>query len=135
MYLDRVDIEAQAVSLYCAMVSGEWHRVADATDEMRRIPYDKTMIDENVVNLLYEKLAWQGFFSANGILPLTLYYEAFAQNIELYVKRVAAFFGGVSHPETFAMPDQRKATLNAYASILKRYKEARRGPQAGQYDV
>lgn len=77
IYLDRVDIEAQALSLFVAEQTNRWHLASDArSDEIETIKYDRYRIDSLLRDLQSSKLAWMEFFGRNKLIPLVLYYEA-----------------------------------------------------------
>lgn len=77
IYLDRINIEAQAMSLYVASITKVWHVPLTADGhEPADIGYDRYKIDSTLRNLQATKMSWMEFFGRNKIIPLTLYYEA-----------------------------------------------------------
>ncbi len=77
IYLDRVDLEAQAMSLYIASTTQVWHVPLDANkQEQPDLKYDRYRIDGLLRHLQATKMSWMKFFGRNKMVPLTLYYEA-----------------------------------------------------------
>lgn len=101
IYLDRTDIDAQAVSLLKAVVTGDWHHEPGT----QRVPkpvskvaatLDLDRFDETRAHLAHEKSEWERFFAKSGIAPLRIDYEAIRTDIAGAVAAAARHMG---HPD------------------------------------
>lgn len=84
IYLDRNSIEAQAVSLFKAMVREEWHRRTGGAsslpfrdDSEVMAAFDLERICGLIGELNLEKTMWNKFFYDNDIKPMRISYEDF----------------------------------------------------------
>lgn len=97
VYLRRRDLLAQAISLYIAQTSRQWHRFADGRiigeSEARPVAFDYDAIAAQVKILAHEDANWRSLFAATGIEPLQLDYEDFADAMPAAVRRIAAHLG------------------------------------------
>jgi len=84
VYLSRREVYAQAVSLFRACLSDRWHEdVAAPVDEEEmalerarlRGKFDLAALRGTLKGILDEMGAWEGFFKAEGILPVRVTYE------------------------------------------------------------
>lgn len=99
VYLDRFDIEAQAVSLYRAMLSGYWHSSQDMAaspkrdnNEVRNL-FDLQQICHVIDLLRHEKWQWEDYFFRHDLLPLRVHYEHFAADLREVVARIVRHLG------------------------------------------
>lgn len=98
IYLTRRDKTAQAVSFEIARQSGLWHRAPDGQEIERLAPPAEPEFDETALRTLMEQFqaydtAWQGWFASQSITPLTLSYEALAENPHGVLEKALAFLG------------------------------------------
>jgi LPS sulfotransferase NodH len=70
--LIRRDLLAQAISLYRARASNQYHAHVAAAFQ---IDYDGAMIRAMVLELVREGARWDFYFARNGLVPLTIAYE------------------------------------------------------------
>lgn len=101
IYLDRVDIDAQAISLYRAKASEQWHsRVNDKKPAPPAPPFDATGIESCRQELFAEKLRWSNFFFEAGIKPLNITYEHLAGDMPRALQRICSEAGvGISEED------------------------------------
>ena len=96
LYLNRLDMEKQAVSLYKAKMSGLWHD-AGANKSTPKEKFDEDFdikaINNCMLDLEKEKALWESFFVAEGLDPLRLYYEDFEHDVENTVNYILQFLG------------------------------------------
>jgi LPS sulfotransferase NodH len=125
VYLDRRDIEAQAVSLFRARLTGEWHiPVNSKTDHVlvSDDSYDFGKLRHLVSELRKEKARWRAFFEAETIDAPVLYYEDWsanpAQAVSFIFERCGLDPGDVTPTETGfrKTPDP---VLNRWAERLR----------------
>jgi LPS sulfotransferase NodH len=74
VYLDRLDLDAQAVSLYRARGTSIWH-ATDATNASSTLDLDPAEVEACRQHLLIGKAKWSQFFFEADIKPLTIMYE------------------------------------------------------------
>jgi len=94
VYLDRFDIEAQAVSLYRAILSGYWHDSPDKAappkrgiDEIRNL-FDVRKICHIIDTLSHEKWMWEDYLFRHDLRPIRIYYEHFSDDLREVVARI-----------------------------------------------
>ncbi|GLR66730.1 hypothetical protein GCM10010909_14100 [Acidocella aquatica] len=95
-YLDRKNLAAQAVSLYRAQVSGNWHQPAGQAHAQAQDPrqnFDLQRICTLMQELTDEKRAWEQFFHAESLTPARLFYENFHNDITQALRFLAAEMG------------------------------------------
>jgi LPS sulfotransferase NodH len=91
IYLNRLDVEAQAVSLFKAIVTGQWHdsptirkgEVGPASEIQAR--FDLLRICRIITDLETEKRNWERYFFEERLLPARIHYEDFQDDLELAV--------------------------------------------------
>lgn len=106
-FLRRHSIEAQALSHYYAMKTGQWHlRPADAKERKKPEHLDLAEIDRIIDHFERELRSWQSFFVASVLRPHEIYYEDFRHDITTAVSALARL-GGMGFSEGPA----RSATL------------------------
>lgn len=103
IYLKRNDKNAQAVSYYRAIMTGEWYRLPGgsppAFDE--HVEFDQLGI-EKCRRLLEESDSyWDAFFDYHAISPLTLVYEEIISDYKNTIRLVLQFLG---LPDTILVP-------------------------------
>jgi LPS sulfotransferase NodH len=99
IYLNRLDIEAQAVSLFKALVTKKWHEassIAFTRDEPFDVvlqKFDLVRICSLIKMLEQEKRSWEKFFFTQGLTPPRIHYEDFTSDLSTAVKFVAMNIG------------------------------------------
>jgi LPS sulfotransferase NodH len=99
VYLDRYDVEAQAVSLFKAVVSGEWHKKTGSDAGRKMAPeeldakFDLQQICQTIRNVEAGKKQWRSFFFDEGIYPAYVYYEDFAKDVNRAIEYIVKFIG------------------------------------------
>lgn len=126
IYLDRVDIEAQAVSLAIAEKTNVWHvPLAGGKHQETEIEYDRYFIDGRVRHLRNVKMSWMEFFGRKKIVPMTLYYEGI-RNCAQHALLAICKESGIDGVTLDDMPDWNDgrfgSTTNSKSKvILERY--------------
>jgi len=107
LYLKRRDEVLQAISRSIAVQTEQWMSHYEKAGEP---VYDFGDLDEHVgaVRAAYEK--WENHFAANGIEPLTMYYEDICADPLGEVGRALAFFGEPTDIRELKAFTQRQAT-------------------------
>jgi trehalose 2-sulfotransferase len=92
IYLNRLDIVAQAVSLALATNSGRWHestadgqRIA-ADNDQRKPVFDLVRICNTITYLENEKKNWELFFFSEFINPARINYESFCDDVNTAIR-------------------------------------------------
>ncbi len=85
IYLRRDDVLAQAVSLHRAVQSGLWHKAPDGTEIERQSDpqdpvYDRDTLSATIAGFEEDARGWRTWFTAEGIKPLELSYDALARD-------------------------------------------------------
>jgi LPS sulfotransferase NodH len=95
VFLDRTDIDAQAVSLYVAQQSDFWHarRGVQSNRNTASIEYDQRKIEQVAWLIYLEKTKWASFFHSENIVPVTLLYEHFQDQMPEAAKVICRYFG------------------------------------------
>lgn len=75
VFLDRLDLEAQAISLYRAKASWTWHEKHEWIEQPRAHTLDLAEVEACRRHLLIGKERWAEFFFDADIKPLTIMYE------------------------------------------------------------
>jgi LPS sulfotransferase NodH len=90
VYLDRIDIDAQAISLFRAKASQRWH--ARAVEKNVRPPptpqFDAAGIEACRQELFAEKRRWADFFFESDIKPLCISYEQLLSDMPRAVHKI-----------------------------------------------
>lgn len=81
VYLDRRDVIAQAVSMFRALASGQWHRPRGQAPGASTVGFDLADICRIMARLEAEKADWETWFSARGTAPARLFYEDFEHDV------------------------------------------------------
>ena len=91
VYIERKDKVLQAVSVYKAILSNQWHKKSSdefTTDISVDQPIDLKKISKFVGNFENESKKWRKFFSEQGIEPIQVWYEDFDQAPERTLQAV-----------------------------------------------
>ncbi|NES66071.1 MAG: hypothetical protein F6K24_12815 [Okeania sp. SIO2D1] len=90
IYLYRLDLVAQAVSLYRAVETGMFHSAQKNASEKALIDFDysEDKIWNWLIHILQQEFGWQQSFSKKGISPLCLTYEEIWSNPNLTKLRI-----------------------------------------------
>jgi len=97
IHLERLDIEAQAVSLYKAKVTNHWHNSPNYQNENKLSPeeimrkYDLNAICNIIYDIKKEKRQWEDFFYENSINPFRICYEHFEHDASSTLQRICDF--------------------------------------------
>lgn len=79
VYVERIDVFAQAVSMYIAETTDIWERLPGATDtcvqSTRALPYDSALLKSYLYKFLQERRGWQRFFEYYDIDAVKITYE------------------------------------------------------------
>ena len=108
VWVRRFDTARQAVSLWRAIQTGAWRKEsgAEEDDEPR---YDFAAIDHLVRLLNDHDAAWERWFAARGLEPLTLRYRHIAAAPVESAHRVLGYLGIGDEPATIAPQLERQA--------------------------
>lgn len=90
VYLWRRDVLAQAVSLSRAVQTGQWHASQLARTSAR---FDRAGIAYWLRKTVQDDARWRSFFARNGIVPLSVIYEAMADAPQSAVDAIAVHLG------------------------------------------
>jgi LPS sulfotransferase NodH len=127
VFLDRIDLEAQAVSVYAARATGLWHRKSGTQVELpASVEFDVARINARAAELLKHKLNWCAFFQKHNILPLTIIYEIIRDNPISAVEAICAYVDVV--PEKRLNWDDSEIVrldVPAFAELLRKYRLAK----------
>lgn len=74
-YLRRKDIVQQAISLYRATSTGEFHSAKLIESQRKTAEYDSAAIEKWLRHILVQETGFYKFFAKRGITPRTLTYE------------------------------------------------------------
>lgn len=88
-YLRRKDIVQQAISLYRATSTGEFHSVKLDITQRKTAEYDASAIEKWLRHILKQETGFDKWFRKHGITPLTLTYE---RMMEVGPEAVVKFF-------------------------------------------
>ena len=100
IYLNRLDVEAQAVSLFKAVVSGLWHdspliakpKEALLPDELEK-KFDLVRVCGMINALSKEKASWENYFFENEVQPARVNYESFTQDLKRALSQIVNYLG------------------------------------------
>ena len=90
IFLDRFDIESQAVSLYYSLETDVWHsnQVNYKNEKQNSVKFDKEKLDLITLSLIKEKKSWWNYFYKNQINPMVMHYEDFTTNFNFAYKNI-----------------------------------------------
>lgn len=116
LLLTRDNKVAQAVSLYRAVMSGQWRREENGAsgDQPTAVPYDPFAIQRCYQDIVASDAYWNAFFTAHGLSPFTLTYEELASDYEVATRKLLKYLGLPWHieiggPKTFKIADEQSA--------------------------
>lgn len=136
IYLDRFDLEAQAVSLQHAIVTKQWHfsketeESYDVTEDAMINQFDLIKLCRLVENLRIEKENWQTFLYSYGGTPLYLFYELFLKDKNNALKKVINFLnvkGQITGDTSKIISDYKKVIKPGYDNWLYKLRMYRSG--------
>lgn len=78
LYIDRMDVEAQAVSFALANENLSYRSMESETESKPKIP-SVQLVEKAERVLTRQKALWAQFFEDNGITPLCMYYEVLSK--------------------------------------------------------
>lgn len=106
VYVERLDVFAQAVSMYLAEATDVWERLPASPDacvqSIRRIPYNREILKDYMHNFLKEREGWCNFFKYYNIDFMKITYEDAVANYPDYLFELLARVGAhvqVPYPE------------------------------------
>lgn len=115
-YLRRRNLNAQALSLYNAHMTGRWHSDGFGTERLpsteRSPSFDPDAARRMWRTIESELAGWEGFFAANGLKPLELYYEDFQADPRPAITALASLVGVDARPQFCRSPLRRLAAEN-----------------------
>jgi trehalose 2-sulfotransferase len=120
VHVTRADKVAQAVSLWRAVQTRAW-RAGDVKEEGVAV-YHGGAIAHLVAQLTEQDEAWRAWFAANDIEPLTIAYEALAEDATAAVESVLAHVG--AGPAEIPEPPMRRQGDDRSARWVERFREA-----------
>jgi LPS sulfotransferase NodH len=100
VYLDRMDLEAQAISLYRARKTWVWHTRQGSTREMPAPEFDPAELEACRQQLLIGKTKWADFFFKNDIKPLHIKYEHLLADMPKAVQMICGEAGRLVFKDT-----------------------------------
>lgn len=116
VYLAREDKVAQAVSLYRAIMTGQWRGSPGpaARERLAALPYDQYALERCYEDIDASRRYWEGFFKTHGITPVRVSYEDLVEEYEPAMRRLLQELGlpwhqPISEPETVRQADERSA--------------------------
>jgi len=93
IYLTRMNIYSQAVSLWSATTTQLWHSGDGARSKISLSDYNYSDILLCLTQLLTERVKWETYFALKGIVPLRITYEDLCVNQESVLRSVVNFLG------------------------------------------
>jgi trehalose 2-sulfotransferase len=121
VWLKRDDKVAQAVSYAIAMQTNRW-RQTEAPDVPAVPPrFDATQIGRLLDELRRYEAAWQNYFDAAGIVPLTVTYEELTNSYRPTIRRILKFLRVENAGLPLAAPRLRKQANDLSIEWMSRY--------------
>ena len=118
IYLDRQDQVAQAISIYRAKQTNQWHLLGDA-DQQAVAHWDIDAILREYQALTDEKRAWLAYFARRNIQPLCIDYAQILEDMPGVVKQIAAYCGlPVMDDQLIPPADTRKFETDVPPEVL-----------------
>lgn len=96
VFLDRLDIVAQAFSLLKAIETGQWHFNVNSITEISSLRQDQVnaeRVQSLMKTLMHEKLQWEKFFFSNRLMVPHIYYEIIKDDWSTAASLIAEQFG------------------------------------------
>lgn len=110
VYMDRRDLLGQAISHERAVQTSQWSSLEGAAKDPA---YDTGLISKRLAACAQDEARWRYYFARNGISPLHLTYEDFADHPQTAVAAIAELMGlpeaPVAHLERSRFTIQRDA--------------------------
>jgi LPS sulfotransferase NodH len=124
VFLDRIDLDAQAVSVYASRATGLWHRTSATQVTLpQSVAFDATQIDVQAAELLRHKLLWCSFFQRHKIFPLTVIYEMIRDDPTSAVDAICKYVDVVPEKQlTWDDSENVRLGVPAFADLLRKYK-------------
>ncbi len=128
IWLTRRNKVRQAVSQWRALQSGVWHQYKDGlVSEENEINFNFEEIDLLVQNLVLREVAWQDYFTAAKISPLTIVYEDFVQSPQEIILQILSYLN-VSAPSNWVLKMNLKKLTDFQSEMwVKQYLELKKG--------
>ena len=126
VHLSRRDGVAQAVSRHRAEASGIWHLGIEEAEVPGAVGYDFGRIAGYLDAVAAENVAWDGWFAANGIAPLRVFYEDLAADPGAVARLVLTHLG-LEADGPLQSPVRRMADATSAAWGARFRAEMRRG--------
>jgi LPS sulfotransferase NodH len=117
LMMERQDRLGQAISRVIASQNGRWTTAHASNVPDSALLFNRTAIDTELAGIAYDNEQFSQFFSANGIVPVHLTYEALLVDVESTVKAVVTKVGLAElrpRPETIAIHRQANAVNAAW---------------------
>ncbi len=133
IYLNRFDVEAQAVSVFKAIVTNVWHMTGGADDVSKvsvtetRDQFDLPKICDLIAVLEREKAAWERFFFENDLQPTRVHYEHFQSDLAKVVDQVARHMGFNDVNSALVKSRYRQVSDDLNQEWLKKVRNYRNG--------
>jgi trehalose 2-sulfotransferase len=118
--LSRRDLVAQAVSRHKAEVSGTWHLGFGEAENPAVPHYDAASIGRYLNEATADALAWEGWFTAQGITPHCVFYEDLADNPAAVAEDTLTWLG--LSPRGPLVATNRRMADETSASWAKRFR-------------
>ena len=130
IYLDRFDIEAQAISLFLAKKSKKWHfKEKEGGDKLELTLKDFNLkeIMDIIQSVQLEKYNWQEFFYQENINPFNLQYEFISKNMLKAVYNTFDYFNIQEYlkESNELVSDYHKVEKKFYNDWLTKLRKAR----------
>lgn len=123
IWLTRRDKLKQAISFWRAIQTREFVAVDAGVQMAESEPvYNFDAINRAIQIISLEESRWQEYFNAMRIVPLTLVYEDFVQDMRATVANVLNHLG-INDKYSFAKPTLRKQSDDLSQAWLERYHE------------
>lgn len=139
IYLNRLDVEAQAVSLFKAVVTGNWHDSPGIAKQQVMPPeeiakkFDLLRICNAINALNREKVAWEDFFFEHEIQPARVNYESFMFDLQSAVRQIALHIGYADTDVSNLNSEFKAISDNINEEWLKKVRNYRNGNFYGRY--
>ena len=128
IHLRRADVLRQAISFAVAWQTGVWITGQEAVSDAA--VYDAGLIRSCLNDIAIQNANWVSTFAAAGIVPLNVFYESTAQDLDRDITAIARFVGAIGDGDTLkARPRTRKQSLNQRTEDwIRRYRDDQRTP-------
>lgn len=93
IYLTRINIYSQAVSLWSANKTQLWHSYGGTRSRISLSDYNYIEILNCFTQLLDERVKWEAYFALQGISPHRITYENLCANQESVLRSIVNFLG------------------------------------------